>query len=58
MSLHNAPHVGVPKFVINIHLSSANVNLIVEDCAVNTSVVDCKDAKSIVPGDIAPVRSL
>jgi len=44
--------------VINIHWTSANVNFIVDDCAknVNTCVVDSKDAKSIVPGDIAPVQ--
>jgi len=58
ISLHNAPRVGVQKFVINIHWSSANVNFIGDDCAANanTCAVDSKDAKSIVPGDIAPVQ--
>lgn len=44
--------------MINLHWSSANVNFIADDCAknVNTCVVDSKDAKSIVPGDIAPVQ--
>ena len=57
--LHNAPRVGVQKFVINTHWSCANVNFVVDDCAanVNNCVVDSKDAKSIVPGDIAPVQN-
>ena len=47
------------RFVINIQWSSANVNFIVDDCQANTNsgVVDAKDAKSIVPGDIAPVQN-
>ena len=58
ISLHNAPRVGVQKFVIYIHWSSANVNFIGDDCAANanTCAVDSKDAKSIVPGDIAAVQ--
>lgn len=58
ISLHNAPRIGVEKFVINIHWSSANVNFISDDCAANKRdcVVDSKDAKSTVPGDIAPVQ--
>ena len=58
ISLHNPPCVGVEKFIVNAHWSSANVNFTVDDCAANekTCVVDSKDAKSIVPGDIAPVQ--
>jgi hypothetical protein len=58
LSLHNPPRVGVHKFVINTHWSSSNVNYLVDDCEANkdSSVIDSKDAKSIVPADIAPVQ--
>lgn len=57
ISFHNPPRVGVEKFV-NIHWSSANINFIVDDCEENKNnyMVDSKDAKSIVPGDISPVQ--
>ena len=58
ISFHNPPRVGVEQFVVNTHWSSANVNYVVDDCAVNknTCMVDSKDAKSIIPGDITPVQ--
>lgn len=58
ISFHNPPRVGVEKFVVNIHWSSANINFIVDDCEENKNnyMVDSKDAKSIVPGDISPVQ--
>lgn len=58
ISFHNPPRVGVEKQVVNIHWSSANVNFIVDECEANKNshMIDSKDAKSIVPGDIAPVQ--
>ena len=58
ISFHNPPRVGVEKFVVNIHWSLANINFIVDDCEENKNnyMVDSKDAKSIVPGDISPVQ--
>ena len=57
ISFHNPPRVGVEKFVVNIHWSAANINFIVDECEENKNnyMVDSKDAKSIVPGDISPV---
>ena len=58
ISLHNPPRVGVNKFVINTHWCSANVNYLVDDCEAHkdSCVIDSKDAKSIVPADVAPVQ--
>ena len=58
ISFHNPPRVGVEKQVVNIHCSSANVNFIVDEWEANKNshMIDSKDAKSIVPGDIAPVQ--
>ena len=58
ISFHNPPCVGVEKFIVNIHWSSANVTFIVDECEENKTsyMVDSKDAKSIVPGDISPVQ--
>ena len=52
------PRTGVCNLVVNLHWSTANVNLIV-DAASNrkdSTVVLSKDAKAIVCGDIAPLQ--
>ena len=36
ISLHNPPHIGVTKFVINTHWCSANVNSLVDDCKMHS----------------------
>ena len=57
ISLKKPPRTGVQEFVVNLHWSTANVNLLVDskhDCSY--SLVVSKDAKAIVPGDIAPVQ--
>ena len=57
ISLKKPPRTGVQEFVVNLHWSTANVNLLVNskhDCSY--SLVVSKDAKAIVPGDFAPVQ--
>ena len=52
------PRTGVPYLVINLHWSTANVNLIIDAASTNKdcTVTISKDAKAIVCGDIAPVQ--
>ena len=57
LSLKPPPRTGVQQLVVNLHWTTANVNSIIDksrdlQCAVAIS----KDAKAIVPADIAPVR--
>jgi hypothetical protein len=58
ISFHSPPRIGTAKFVVNTHWASSNVNYVVDDGEENkkTTVLDSKDAKSIVPGDIGPVQ--
>ena len=50
------PRTGVPYLVINLHWSTANVNLIIDAASTNKdcTVTILKDAKATVCGDIAP----
>ena len=52
------PRTGVPYLVINLHWSTATVNLIIDAASTNKdcTVTISKDAKAIVCGDIAPVQ--
>jgi hypothetical protein len=58
VSLHKVPHTIVNKLVVNLHYSSANVNYICDYANKNHEnvLVDSKDAKKIVCGDITPVE--
>lgn len=52
------PRTGVSNLVINLHWSTANVNLIIDAGSNNKDSTETisKDAKAIVCGDIAPVQ--
>jgi len=55
LSLKKPPRVGVHQFVINLHWSTANVNLIIDTCHnLANSVTISKDAKAIILTDISP----
>ena len=60
ISLHAPPRIGVPKFVINLHWTTANVNYFTDYAAENED--DCvaisKDEKAIVPANITPVQKV
>ena len=57
LSLKNPPRTGVEQLVVNLHWSTANVNLLIDGTQdEGHSVVISKDAKAIVPSDIAPVQ--
>ena len=57
ISLKRPPRSGVPQFVVNLHWSTANVNLIVDSHHCQShSLVASKDAKAIIPADIVPVQ--
>ena len=58
ISLHSPPRVGVPKFVINLHWSTANVVYLADYAHHNSSkcMIVSKDAKAIVPANIPPVQ--
>lgn len=50
LSLKKPPRVGVHQFVINLHWSTANVNLIIDTCHdLENSVTIPKDAEAIIP---------
>ena len=57
LSLKRPPRIGVEKFVVNLHWSTANVNLIIDngECSPHCLVVS-KDAKAIILADAAPVQ--
>lgn len=57
LSLRKLPRTGVEQLVVNLHWSTANVNLIVDGSDnVSHSLVVSKDAKAIIRADIAPVQ--
>ena len=57
ISLHRPPRTGVQQFVINLHWTTANVNLIVDSNQnLSHSIVVSKDAKAIIPADISPIQ--
>lgn len=57
ISLGKPPRTGVEQLVINLHWSTANVNLIVDACQdLSQCIVVSKDAKAIIPSDISPVQ--
>ncbi len=56
ISLHAPPRTGVDKLVVNLHWTSSNVNEIIETGDWEDTVIDSKDAKCIVCGDISPVQ--
>lgn len=52
------PRIGVSKQVVNLHWSTKNVNLLLEDMESSSDcIVDSKDAKTIICGDIEPVQN-
>ena len=54
LSLKRPPRTGVPQLVVNLHWTTANVNMIVDsNHNLSHSLVISKD---IIPGDIAPVQ--
>jgi hypothetical protein len=57
ISLHKPPNTAEIKHPINAHWSTANVNYLVDLSAENpdSHLVDSKDAKCVVCGDIDPV---
>ena len=57
LSLRKPPSTGV-QLVVNLHCTTANVNLHVDSChdSPNCMVIS-KDAKAIVPTDISPVQN-
>jgi hypothetical protein len=58
ISLKRPPRIGVSKHVINLHWTTKNVNLLLEsmETCSDDCVIDSKDAKAIVCGDIQPVQ--
>lgn len=58
ISLCAPPRTGVQQFLVNLHWSTANVNLILDEAHENreNTFVDSKDAKSIVCANIATVQ--
>ena len=57
ISLHKAPNTSQNIYPINAHWSTSHVNYLVDSASenVNGFLLDSKDAKCIVCGDIAPV---
>ena len=57
LSLKKPPRIGVPQIVVNLHWTTANVNLMVDSTlSLSHCVVMSKDAKSIVLADSSPVQ--
>ena len=57
LPLKRPPRIGVPQLVINLHWSTANVNLLVDSTLPHSnSVVMSKDAKAIILADCSPVQ--
>ena len=57
LSLRKPPRTGVEQVVINLHWSTANVNLHLDGTqGLSRSLQISKDAKAIVPADIPPVQ--
>ena len=57
ISLKKPPRTGVQQFVVNLHWSTANVNLIIDsEHDKPNSLLLSKDAKAIIPANIAPVQ--
>ena len=54
LSLRKPHRTGVEQVIINLHWTTANVNLLLDSSP--RSVQISKDAKAIVPADIAPVQ--
>ena len=57
ISLHKAPNTSQNIYPINAHWSTSHVNYLVDSASENANgfLLDSKDAKCIVCGDIAPV---
>ena len=57
ISLRRPPRTGVNQLVVNLHWTTANVNLIVDSSHnMEHCMVVSKDAKAIIPADIEPVQ--
>lgn len=58
ISLHQPPHTRVDKLVVNLHYSTTMVNYACDYASIHeeNTLVDSKDAKRIVCGDITPVQ--
>lgn len=59
ISLSCPPRTGVEKQVINLHWTTKNINLLLEsvETCKDDCVIDSKDAKTIICGDIQPVQN-
>lgn len=57
ISLHKPPNTSQNIYPINSHWSTSHVNYLMDSAAENANgfLLDSKDAKCIVCGDIAPV---
>ena len=52
LSLKRPPQIGVEQLVVNLHWSTANVNLIVDGGQnILHSLIASDDDKAIIPGD-------
>ena len=57
ISLRKPPRIGVEQLVVNLHWSTANINLILDSSQdLSQCLIVSKDAKTIIPTDIAPVQ--
>ena len=58
VSLKQPPRIGAFRNVVNLHWSTKNVNLLLEDSENNAEdhIIDSRDAKSMICGDIPPVQ--
>ena len=57
ISLKKPPHTGVEQLVVNLHWTTANVNLYVNSCMdLPHCMAISKDAKAIIPTNISPVQ--
>ena len=58
ISLHQPPHTKVDKLVVNLHYATAVVNYACDYASLHeeNTLVDSKDAKRIVCGDVRPVQ--
>ena len=58
VSLKQPPRIGAFRNVVNLHWSTKNVNLLLEDSENNAEdhIIDSRDAKSMICGDIPPMQ--
>ena len=57
LSLRKPPRTGVEHLVVNLHWTTANVNLLIDGAhGLPNAIVVSKDAKAVVPSEISPVQ--